>query len=116
MDVVELHIIVVVERDAVELEEGVCGFVARGCQPAVQGNARGIHRPGAANVHAFALLDVPKVDGINATALVGDDGWFHVADQGPLRGAEEGVGLDVGGTSSGTQPSVLVLDQEFPDE
>lgn len=37
-------------------------------------------------------------------------------DQSPLRGAEEGMGLDVRGAGAGAQAAVLVFDEELADE
>lgn len=95
----ELHIVIVVKRDAVKLEEWVCSFSAGGRQSAIQGNTNG---SGTADVNAFTLLDIPKVDGVDSTALVRDNRRLHVTNQSPLSRSEEGVGLDIRGTSSGT--------------
>lgn len=98
----ELHVVVVVECNAVEFKERVCGLVAWSCQSAIQWNTSSIHRPGSADINALALLDVPKIDRINSLALIRDNRWLHMANQSPLRCTEEGVSLNVGRTGAGT--------------
>jgi hypothetical protein len=48
-----------------------------------------------ADINACTFLDVPEIDGIEGAALVGNHWWFHVAEESPLSGSEEGVGFDV---------------------
>ena len=67
-------------------------------------------------IDAPALFDVSEVDGIEGAALMRDHGRFHVAEQGPLGGAEEGVGFDVGGAGAGADAAEFVFDEEFADE
>lgn len=112
----ELHVIVVVECNAVELKEWVCSFVAWSCQSTIQWNTSNVHRPGSADINALALLDVPEIDRVNSMTLVRDNRWLHMANQGPLGCTEEGVGLDVRCAGAGTESSILVLDQKLPDE
>lgn len=112
----ELHVIVVVERNAVELEEWICSLGAWSCQSTIQWNTGDVHRPSSADVNALALLDISEVDGIDSVALVRDNRRLHMANQSPLGGAEEGMGLDVRCAGAGTKSSILVLDQKLPDE
>lgn len=112
----ELHVIVVVECNAVELKEWVCGLVAWSCQSTVQWNTSDVHRPSSTDINALALFDVPEIDRVDSMALVGDNWRLHMANQGPLSCTEEGVGLDVRCAGAGTKSSILVLDQKLPDE
>lgn len=112
----ELHVIVVVECNAVELKEWVCSLVAWSCQSTIQWNTSDVHRPSSADINTLALLDIPEIDRVNPMALVRDNRRLHMANQGPLSGSEEGVGLDVRCTGAGTKSSILVLDQKLPDE
>ncbi|KAK1089810.1 hypothetical protein LTR48_009546, partial [Friedmanniomyces endolithicus] len=49
------------------------------------------------------FLDVPEIHGVDSAALVRDDRWFHVAEESPGGGAEEGVGFDVRGAGAGAE-------------
>lgn len=98
----ELHVIVVVECNAVEFKERICSLVAWSCQSAIQWNTTAIHRPSSADINALTLLDVPKIDRIDSMALVRDNRRLHMANQGPLSCTEEGVSLDVRCTGAGT--------------
>lgn len=100
---------IVVQGDAVELEEGVGNVTARCRQSAIQRHP--LHRPGSRQVDTLALFHVTEVDGIDSSASVGNDGWLHVADQRPLRRPEEWMRLDIRSASSGSQSPVLVFDK-----
>lgn len=104
---------VVVQRDAVEVDKWIPNLDAGRVQATVKGHAL---EPGAADVDALALLDVAEVDRVDPAAGMGHNGRLHVANESPLSGAEKGMGLDVRGSGSGPQPSILILDQEFPDQ
>ena len=39
-----------------------------------------------------------------------------MAQEGPLRGAEEGVGFHIGGAGAGADAAEFVFDEEFADE
>ena len=69
-----------------------------------------------AQIHALRFLDVAEVNGVNAAALIGHDGRFHVAEEGPGGGAEEGVRFYVGGAGAGAEAAEFVFDEEFADE
>lgn len=101
---------VVMQRDAVEFAKRVAHFISWSRQPAVQWHALDSR---SADIHTFALLDIPEVDRVDALGGVGYNGGFHVTDQSPLRGAEEGMRLDVRSTCSSSEPAVLVLDQKL---
>lgn len=71
---------------------------------------------GAAEIDRVRFLDVAEVHRVDAAALVGHDGGFGVAEQGPGGLAEEGVRFDVGGAGAGAKAAELVLDEQFADE
>lgn len=62
------------------------------------------------------FFDVAEVDGVDGAAGVRDHGRFHVAQQSPLRVAEEGVGFHIGGAGAGADAAEFVFDEEFADE
>lgn len=93
LPVVGMVVPIVMQGDAVELEERILDLVAGGGQSTVEGDP--LHGPGPANVHAVALLDVAEVGRLVALGRMRHNRGFHVADEGPLRRAEERVGLDV---------------------
>lgn len=95
-------ITIMVQGNAVELEEGIGSFVARCCKSAIERNACNVRLLGAANVYTLAFLNVSKVDSINTATGMGHNGWLHMSNQGPLRGSEEGVDFDIRRASSGT--------------
>lgn len=116
---------VMMQRDAVELLEGIRDLAAGSREPGVERDA--LHLAGAhaealvgaaagAEVDALGLLDVAEIQGVDAAALVGDDGGFGVAQQGPGGGAEERVGFDVRGAGARAEAAELVFDEEFADE
>ncbi len=39
-----------------------------------------------------------------------------MSDQGPLGGPEERMSLDIRRTGAGSEPAVLILDEQLPDE
>lgn len=39
-----------------------------------------------------------------------------MTNQRPLRGSEEGMNLDVGCSSAGTQSAILILDKQFANQ
>lgn len=106
---VSVVVAVMVQSNAVELQEGICHLVSWRRQTTVQRDTRNLL--GAADVDAFAFLDISEIDGINAAAWVRNNGRLHMSDESPLRRAEEGVYFDVRGTGSGAKSSILVLDQ-----
>lgn len=125
MVVMRRIVAIMMQRDAVELLERVRDLAAGRREPGVERDA--LHLAGAhaealvgaaagAEVDALGLLDVAEVEGVNAAALIGDDGGFGVAQQGPGGGAEEGVGFDVRGAGAGAETAELVFDEEFTDE
>lgn len=98
-----LHITFVVEGDTVELLKGIVEFAVRSREARVHWNTLHLSRIGAANIYASALLDIAEVHRIGAdTTLVGDHRWLHVTNECPLGLSEEGVSLDVRGTSAGS--------------
>ncbi len=107
--IVAVIITIVVQGHAVKLEEWI-GHLVSGCGEAtVQGHSRHLSR--STNVDTFALLDVSEVDGVDASASMRDNGRLHMANEGPLCGAEERVYLDIGSSGSSAESSILVLDQ-----
>jgi hypothetical protein len=105
------------QRDRVKLLKRVRRLVAGRSLAVLEPRAAfRLPRPRPANVDALALLDVAEVDRVDPPPLVRDDGRLHVADQRPLRGAEEGVTLDVGGARARAKAPVFVLDEELTDE
>lgn len=70
----------------------------------------------AVPVDTAALLDVAEIDRVDGAPLVGDHGRFHVAQERPLRVAEERVGFDVRGAGAGADAAEFVFDEEFADE
>lgn len=109
-------IAIMVQGNAVELEEGIGNFVTRRRKSAIERHACHVRLLGAANVYAFAFLDVSKVDSINTATSMGHDGWLHMSNQGPLRGSEEWVDFDIGRASTGTKSSVLIFDQQLANQ
>ena len=107
---------VMMQGDAVELEEGVRDFVARGRQSTIQRNSLQVLRSRAADIYTFTLLDVAEVEGVDATSLMRDNGGLHVPNESPLSRSEERVGLDIGGPCPGSKSPVLIFDQELPDQ
>ena len=62
------------------------------------------------------FLDIAEVDRVDGAAGVRDHGGFHVAQEGPLRGAEEGVGFHIRGAGAGADAAEFVFDEEFANE
>lgn len=77
---------------AIELLKGVHNLPGRRRKPRIH---RYAFQFAGADIDASALLDVTEVDGVEGSALVGDHGWFHVAEKSPLSGLEERLGLDI---------------------
>lgn len=109
-------IAIMMKGDAVELLERICDLTTGSCEVRVQRNTFRLARARASNVHAPAIFDIAEVNCVNATALVGNHGRFHVTYQSPLRLAEEWMSLDVRRTSSGTEALCLVLDEQLADQ
>lgn len=107
----------VVQGHAVEFNKGISRLTAGRGEAAVQWDAiLHVHLLSTANIHTFALLNITEVERVNGTAGVGHNWRLHVADKSPLCGAEEGMSLDIGGTSAGTKSAVLVLDQQLANQ
>lgn len=104
-------ITIVVQGDAVELEEWVGNITTRCRQSAVQRHPLEIHRPRSGQVDTFAFFHITEVDGIDSSASVRNDGGLHVADQRPLSRPEEWMCFDIRSTSSGSQSPVFVFDE-----
>lgn len=64
----------------------------------------------------MGFLDVAEVDCVDAAALVGDDGRFAVAEQGPGGTTEEGMCFYVRGAGAGAEAAEFVFDEEFADK
>ncbi len=118
VDVVVMMVVVsiVVQGDAVELLKGINQLTA-GCRKTrVQWHPLEMHLASAGKVHALALLDVAEVDRIDPLTLVRDNRRLHMSDESPLGSPEERMRLDVGRARLGAQASVLIFDQELPDQ
>jgi hypothetical protein len=116
------------QRYAVEFQKRICDLPTRGRQSRIQAHALQLrhwslqaqptelirHHPVAIAISAF--FDVSEVDRVDCSALVGDHGGFHVAEEGPGDGFEERVAFDVGGTGTGAETAHLVFDEEFADD
>lgn len=100
MMVVVVFVALVMEGDAVELEERIRNLTAGGGQSAIQRYSLDVLGP--ANVYALALLHVAEVGRLRRLGRVGNDGRLHVANKSPLRGAEEGMPFDIRGACPGT--------------
>lgn len=100
MLIVVVIIAIMVQRDAVELEEGVCYLVSGSRKATVQRHA--LHRSRSADINAFTLLNVTEVGCFVASQRMRDDRRLHMANKGPLSATEEWVCLDVrcSGTST----------------
>lgn len=105
---VAVVVTIVVQCDAVELEEWVRHLVSGRGQTTVQRHT--LHLLSAADIDTFALLDISEIYSIDAAAGMGDDRRLHMSNKSPLRGTEEGMALDVGGTGPDAKSAVLVLD------
>lgn len=90
MSVVMRLVALMMQRDAVELLEGIRDLAAGGREAGVERHA--LHLAGAhaealvraaAEVDALRFLDVAEVQSVDAAALVGDDGRFGVAQKSP---------------------------------
>ncbi len=87
---------IVVQSDAIEFLEWIDELAGGSGKATVERNA--FWKPNTArttNVDALALLDVSKIDSVDATSLVWDHRGLHVADQSPLCRPEEGVAFDI---------------------
>ena len=73
---VAVVIAVVVQSDAVELFEWICNLAHGSGKTRVQWHTLDFRHT---NIYTLALLDVPEVGGFYALTLVGDDGWFRMA-------------------------------------
>jgi hypothetical protein len=104
---------VVVQCYAVEFFKRVGEFAHRRCEARIEGNALDSRRT---NVYALAFLDVAEVGRLDTGALVRNNRRFHMTKKRPLRGLEEGCGLDVRGTSPRAQSFRLVLDQKLANQ
>lgn len=98
-------IAIMMQRNAIELLKRIRDFPARRIKPTVERYAlhltRGyappfiLARDRRAEIDGMRFLDVAEVDGVDAAALVGDDGRFLVTEESPGGGAEKGLGFDV---------------------
>lgn len=93
---------IMMQRNTIELLKRIRNLTPRRRQATIQRHALHLARRDCetlvlalSKIHTVALLHVSKVDCVNATALVGDDGRLGVAEQSPRGGAEEGVCFDV---------------------
>ena len=73
---VAVVIAVVVQSDAVELFEWIRNFTHGSSETRVQWDTFDFRHT---DIYALALLDVPEVGCFYAVTLVGDDGWFRMA-------------------------------------
>lgn len=116
---------IMMQRDAIKLFKRIHQLDSRSRQARIQQHAW--HGPDAqkatsalrspiSNFHAGALLDVSEIDRVDGAAGVGDHGRFHVAQERPLGGAEEGVGFYVRGACARAEASHFVFYEEFADE
>ena len=105
-----LLIPLMMQRNRVKLLKRIRNLAPRRLQPRIQrhtlhlrrGNLPALILPHekiavvvVAQVDGLRFFHVAEVDGVDAAALVGDYGWFGVAEQGPGGAAEEGVGFYV---------------------
>lgn len=90
MSMVMRLVALMMQRDTVELLEGIRDFATGSRKAGVQRDA--LHLAGAhaealvraaAEIDALRFLDVAEVQSVDAAALVGDDGRFGVAEEGP---------------------------------
>lgn len=88
---------VVMQSNTVELLERISNLGPWRSEARVKRNALDSRR---ANVYALALFHVAEVGRLHPSALMWNDRRLHVAQECPLRGAEEGRGLHIGGSSA----------------
>lgn len=117
----------VMQRNTVELLERIRNLASRSLQSRIQRNAFHlacnnpkplVRSPGMVSTHidTVAFFHIAEVDSIDASALIRNDWWFRVSEEGPRGLPEEGVSLDVRGTCAGSKPAKFVLDEKFADE
>lgn len=90
-------IAVMMQRNAVELLEGVCNFTHGSSEAGIQRDALSFRRT---DIDALTFFHIPEVGSFDAAALVRDHGRLHMAQQRPLSCTEERMGFYVGGTSA----------------
>lgn len=107
-----MRIALMMQRHTVELLKWIRNFTTRSRQATIQWHTLHLarrHLPAfvlairqprrsrtrVTEVYGLRLLDVAEINRVDATALVGDDGRFAVAEQCPGSAAEEGMCLDV---------------------
>lgn len=101
------------QRDAIEFAKWISNLGTRRGQPRVERHA--LH-PRSRNIDAVALLDISKVESVDASALIRHHRRLRVPQQRPGCCAEERMRLDIRRASPRSQPSVFVLDQQFPNQ
>lgn len=112
------------QRYAVKFFERIRKLSSRSGEAGVQWDAlhlTGAHgvtlvRIGAAKVDGMRFLDVTEIDGVDAAALVRDDGRLRMPQKSPRSASEERVGFDVRCTRTGAEPAELVFDEQLAYE
>ena len=116
---------IVMQRHRIEFLEWVGNLATGRRQPAVKGYTFDfasrhlpalvliVHRVSGAvaEIDRVRLFDVSEVDGIDATALIGDNGRLAMPEQGPRGGPEEGMRLHVRCTGARSEAAKFVLVQ-----
>lgn len=106
-----------VKRHAVEFLERIIQLAIGGCKARIHGNALHFGRMSATNVDTSTLLHIAEVDRVGTgTSLVWDHGRLHVTYKSPLGRSEEGMGLNIRGTSASSETLSLVLDEQLADQ
>lgn len=93
---------IMMQGDTVELFEWIEYLASRCGEPRIKGHTLHFARADTetlvdsstalrAQIDAVALLDVTKVDRVDAAALIRDDWWLGMAQECPRRCPEEGV-------------------------
>ena len=111
-----LLLVVMMQRHTVELEKRIRNLPSWRRHSTIKRYALQFRRRRRTDIDAGTIFDVSEIDRVDGPALVWDHGWFHVSEESPGDGFEEGVVLDVGGAGAGAETAHFVFDEEFADD